>query len=77
MFELQMCKVEFTFIIHEDALNSYDWQANKLGLPKLNGNTITFYKNVKRPKLQEEVEEITDDVVNVEDEGDDTSDLLT
>lgn len=75
VFELQMCKVEFTFIIHEDTLNSYDWQANKLGLPKLNGNTITFYKNVKRPKLQEDVEEITDDVVNVEDNGDDTSDI--
>ena len=75
VFELQMCKVEFTFIIHEDALNSYDWQANKLGLPKLNGNTITFYKNVKRPKLQEDVEEITDGVVNVEDNGDDTSDI--
>ena len=28
VFELQMCKVEFTFIIHEDALNNYDWQAN-------------------------------------------------
>ena len=75
VFELQMCKVEFTFIIHEDALNNYDWQANKLGLPKLNGNTITFYKNVKSPKLQEEVEEIADDVVNVEDEGDDASDI--
>lgn len=75
VFELQMCKVEFTFIIHEDALNSYDWQVNKLGLPKLNGNTITFYKNVKRPKLQEDVEEIIDDVVNVEDEGDDASDI--
>lgn len=75
VFELQMCKVEFTFIIHKEALNNYDWQANKLGLPKLNGNTITFYKNVKRPKLQEEVEEIIDDVVNVEDEGDDASDI--
>lgn len=75
VFELQMCKVEFTFIIHDDALNSYDWQANKLGLPKLNGNTITFFKNVKRPKLQEEVEDITDDVVNLEDEGDDASDI--
>lgn len=75
VFELQMCKVEFTFIIHEDALNSYDWQANKLGLPKLNGNTITFYKHIKRPKLQEDVEDITDDVVNVEDEGEDASDI--
>ena len=75
VFELQMCKVEFTVIIHEDALNSYDWQANKLGLPKLNGNTITFYKNVKRPKLQEDVEEITDDGVNVEDDSDDVSDI--
>lgn len=75
VFELQICKVEFTFIIHENALNNYDWQANKLGLPKLNGNTITFYKNVKRPKLQEEVEEIADDVVNVEDEDDDASDI--
>lgn len=75
VFELQMCKVEFTFIIHEDALNNYDWRANKLGLPKLNGNTITFHKNVKRPKLQEEVEEIADDVVNVEDEVDDASDI--
>lgn len=75
VFELQMCKVEFTVIIHEDALNSYDWQANKLGLPKLNGNTITFYKNVKCPKLQEDVEEITDDGVNVEDDSDDVSDI--
>lgn len=75
VFELQMCKVEFTFIIHEDALNSYDWQANKLGLPKLNGNTITFYKNVKLPKLQKDVKEITDDVLSVEDDGDDVSDI--
>ena len=57
VFELQMCKVEFTFIINDDALNSYDWQANTLGLPKLNGNTITFYKNVKRSKLQEDIED--------------------
>ena len=76
VFELQMCRVEFTFIIHEDALNSYDWQANKLGLPKLNGNTITFYKNVKLPKLQKDVKEITDDVLSVEDDGDDVSILL-
>lgn len=75
VFELQMYKVEFTFIIHEDALNNYDWQTNKLGLPKLNGNTITFSKNVKRPKLKEEVEEIADDVVNIEDEGDDAPDI--
>lgn len=75
VFELQMCKVEFTFIIHADALNSYDWQANKLGLPKLNGNTITFCKNVKLPKLQEDVKEITDDVLSVEDDGDDVSDI--
>lgn len=75
VFELQMCRVEFTFIIHEDALNSYDWQANKLGLPKLNGNTITFYKNVKLPKLQKDVKEITDDVLSVEDDGDDVSDI--
>lgn len=75
VFELQMCKVEFAFIIHKDALNNYDWQANKFGLPKLNGNTITFCKNVKRLKLQENVEDITDDVVNVEDEGDDASDI--
>ena len=75
VFELQMCKVEFTFIIHEDALNSYDWQTNKLGLPKLNGNTITFCKNVKLPKLQEDVKEITDDVLSVEDDGDDVSDI--
>ena len=75
VFELQMCRVEFTFIIHEDALNSYDWQANKLGLPKLNGNTITFYKNVKLPKLQKHVKEITDDVLSVEDDGDDVSDI--
>lgn len=75
VFELQMCKVEFTFIIHADALNSYDWQANKLGLPKLNGNTITFYKNVKLPKLQKDVKEITDDVLSVEDDGDDVSDI--
>lgn len=74
-FELQMCKVEFTFIIHEDALNSYNWKVNKLGLPKLNGNTITFYKNVKRPKLQEDVERGIYDVVNVEDESDDASDI--
>lgn len=74
-FELQMCKVEFTFIIHEDALNSYNWKVNKLGLPKLNGNTITFYKNVKRPKLQEDVERDIYDVVNVEDESDDASDI--
>lgn len=75
VFELQMYKVEFTFIIHEDALNNYDWQTNKLGLPKLNGNTITFSKNVKRPKLKEEVEEIADDVVNIEDEGDNAPDI--
>lgn len=74
-FELQMCKVEFTFIIHEDALNSYNWKVNKLGLPKLNGNTITFYKNVKRPKLQEDIERGIYDVVNVEDESDDASDI--
>jgi superfamily I DNA and/or RNA helicase len=74
-FELQMCKVEFTFIIHEDALNSYNWKVNKLGLPKLNGNTITFYKNVKRPKLQEDVERGIYDVVNVEDKSDDASDI--
>lgn len=71
VFELQMCKVEFTFIIHEDALNSYNWQTNTLGLPKLNGNTITFCKNIKRPKLQEN----TEDTFNVEDEIDETSDI--
>ncbi len=42
VFELQMCKVEFTFIIHRRALDSYDWQANTLGLPKLKGNTVTI-----------------------------------
>jgi len=67
--------IRYRAIIHEDALNSYDWQANKLGLPKLNGNTITFCKNVKLPKLQEDVKEITDDVLSVEDDGDDVSDI--
>ena len=75
VFELQMCKAEFTFTIHEDALNRYDWQANKFGLPKLNGNSIIFDKNVKSPKLPENVEKITDDNVNAEDEVDDTSNI--
>lgn len=75
VFELQMCKVEFTFIIHEDALNRYDWQANKLGLPKLNGNSITYYKNVKRTKLPKDIEEIVDDDVNAGVEVDETSDI--
>lgn len=75
VFELQMCKVEFTFFIHEDVLNCYDWQANKLGLPKLNGNSITFYKNVKRPKLQKEIDVITEDGINAENEVNDTQGL--
>lgn len=70
VFELQMCKVEYTFIIHENALNRYDWQANTLGLPNLNGNTITFYKNIKRPALQENTDDITR-----ENEVDETSDI--
>lgn len=78
VFELQMCKVEFTFIIHEDALNNYDWQANKLGLPKLNGNTITFSKKVKRPKLQDDLEDSSEDSVDgadIEDGDENTSDF--
>ena len=75
VFELQMCKVEFTFIISEDALNSYDWQANKFGLPELNGNTITFCKNVKRVDLQGNVEEFTDEGVNEDGDNDDLSDI--
>lgn len=75
VFELQMCKVEFTFIISENALNSYDWQANKLGLPKLNGNTITFCKNVKRVDFQGNVEEFTDEGVNEDGDNDDLSDI--
>lgn len=72
VFELQMCKVEFSFIIHEEALNNYDWQENKLGLPKLNGNTITFGKNVKCSKLEDN----TEDDLNFESEDDKTSDFL-
>lgn len=78
VFELQMCKVEFTFIIHEDALNNYDWQANKLGLPKLNGNTITFSKKVKRPKLQDDLEDSSEDSVDgadIEDGDENTPDF--
>lgn len=78
VFELQMCKVEFTFIIHEDALNNYDWQANKLGLPKLNGNTITFSKKVKRPKLQDDLEDSSEDSVDgadIEDGDENTLDF--
>lgn len=75
VFELQMCKVEFTFIIKEVVLDSYDWKANKLGLPKLNGNTITFHRNVKRSKLQKNIEEVTEDNDNVEDEVNETSDI--
>ena len=78
VFELQMCKVEFTFIIHEDALNNYDWQANKLGLPKLNGNTITFSKKVKRPKLQDDLEDSSEDSIDsadIEDGDENTPDF--
>lgn len=75
VFELQMCKVEFTFIIHEDALNNYDWQANKLGLPKLNGNTITFSKKVKRPKLQDDLEDCPEDSADIEDGDENTPDF--
>lgn len=75
VFELQMCKVEFTFIIHDDAINSYDWQTNTLGLPELNGNTITFYKNTRCPKSLEGTENITEDYVNATEEVDETSDI--
>ena len=78
VFELQMCKVEFTFIIHEDALNNYDWQANKLGLPKLNGNTITFSKKVKHPKLQDDLEDSSEDSIDsadIEDGDENTPDF--
>lgn len=67
VFELQMCKVEFTFIIHRRALDSYDWQANTLGLPKLKGNTITFCKNVKYPKSQKDTEDIVNAVKEASD----------
>lgn len=58
IFDLKMCKVEFVFIINEDVLNNYDWSQNRLGLPKLEGNKITFRKNIK--------EKITIDTENQE-----------
>ena len=75
VFELQMCKVEFTFIIHDDAINSYDWLTNTLGLPELNGNSITFYKNTRCPKSLKGTEDITEDNVNAAEEVDETSDI--
>ena len=66
MFELQLCKVEFTFIIHKEVLDNYEWKVNKLGLPKLIGNTITFHKNVKRSKLLHNIEEVAEDNENIE-----------
>ena len=74
VFELQMCKVEFTFHIHEEAQSLYDWQANKFGLPKLKGNAITFCKNIRSQEGEEVLDEITEDSVNIEDEIDDNSD---
>lgn len=74
VFKLQMCKVEFTFIIHKDALNSYDWKTNKLGLPKLKDNTITFHSDIKYIKLQEELEDITGGNVSAKYEPDDITD---
>ena len=51
LFDLRMCRVEFTFIINDDAINKYDWKANKLGFPKLVDNTIAFTKNIKEDNL--------------------------
>ena len=50
LFNLEMCKVEFTFVIRANALHNYDWKENKFGLPKLVGNTITFSKKIKHLK---------------------------
>lgn len=64
LFDLRMCRVEFTFIINDDAISKYDWKANRLGFPKLVDNTITFIKNIKEKKVDVEIEEVEDEVID-------------
>ena len=51
IFNLKMCKAEFSFTLNETVKHNYDWSKNILGLPKLEGNTITFIKNVQEKEF--------------------------
>lgn len=66
IFNLRMCKVEFKFTIHENALELYDWKENKFGLPRLKDNCLTFTKTVKNNKADKLAD--IDEQENLDDE---------
>ncbi len=71
LFSLEMCRVEYTFIIHDNALKNYDWERNKLGLPKLKNNTITFRKKIKKPHTDVVDGFVTEEITKEKEENED------